>query len=111
MDFESIQKQVEESVQTWNRVAGYKRGPSEVTSGARETLAILIDKIQTDPSPAWADIDRDSVQRFAVSSIPSILNSITDRNTSKNSRVISTWELLHAMSGILDHFCPIPKGK
>jgi hypothetical protein len=112
MDFESIQKQVDESVQTWSRVARYSPGPAEVTPGARESLAIIINKIQTDPSPAWGKFEPDDVQRFALSSIPGILNDVSRRETaSKKPRVVSTWELLHAMSGILDHFCPIPKGK
>lgn len=111
MDFDTIRKYVDESVETWNRVARYTPGPVEVTPGARDTLAILIHKIQTDPSLAWDTVDPDNVQRFALSSIPGILNSVTSGYARTNLRVVSTWELLHAMSGILDQFCPIPKGK
>jgi hypothetical protein len=112
MDYDVIQKQVDESVQTWEQVARYSRGPKEVTPGARETLAIIIHKIKVDPSPAWAEFDPDAVQRFAIASVPGILNTVTRRETtSRIAPVVSSWEVLHAMSDILDHFCPIPKGK
>ena len=112
MDYDIIEKQVDESVKTWEQVARYSRGPTELTPGARETLTIIIHKIKVDPSPAWTDFDPDAVQRFAISSVPGILNTVTRRQTaSRNAPVVSSWEILHAMSGILDHFCPIPKGK
>jgi hypothetical protein len=111
MEIDEIQKQVDQSIETWQRVAGFSRGPSDLTPGARDTLALLIHKIQTDPSQAWERFDPDDVQRFALSSIPGILNSLTRRHPSTNLRVVSTWELLHGMSGILDQFCPIPKDK
>jgi hypothetical protein len=110
MELETIRREVDESVQIWNRISRYTPGPVELTSGARDTLTFLIDKINTDPSQAWEKYNADDVQRFAIASIPGILNDVTRRNARTNLKLLSTWELMHAMSSIIDHLCPIPKG-
>ena len=74
-------------------------------------LTQMVINIGEDPSPIWAKVDAEPNQRYAISVIPNILNALEYRGrfSSKKTAKISSWELLHGISAILDEWCPIPK--
>lgn len=116
---DNIEQNVDYEIAKWirNQVPppGGKR--LQISNGAQKLLAKMIANIKDDASPAWRDLDPDQAQKYAISIIPNILNDFywTSRDGSRIRRrahppdLISSWELLHRMSRILDDWCFIPK--
>lgn len=115
MDREQVQVGVREALRRWAEVnAGVRAEVPELSSGAESLIVDLVVNIEKDPSPYWAwDLENmDVVQRFAITSLPNIL---LDMQASYGFRrrwplqKVSSWEVLHQISGALDKWCPIPK--
>jgi len=105
-----IREQVQQQVGRWTELPFRGRGV-EVTQGAVDTLSFMIRKIETDRSARWRDFSPDLVQRQAISLIPNVLNDIArQQRLGGNDRwQISSWELWHGISGVLDRWCTIEK--
>jgi hypothetical protein len=84
-----------------------------VSPEGEETLTYMIQMIELDPSRRWEEFNADAVQKYAVSIIPNVLNEIVRRNGyyfgNAKVGVITSWEIWHGISGVLDQWCPIPK--
>ncbi len=81
------------------------------TPGALSALAQMIENIQTDPSHHWKPVDSDDIQRQAVFLLPNILIDMSERWPGSTDReaLISSWEIWHNVSPVLDKWCPVPK--
>jgi hypothetical protein len=79
----------------------------------------MIENIQEDQSKYWEHkwIEGDTAQEFAISLIPNALNDLTTIRrfsrriffTKGREIKISSWEIWHSLSEIVDRFCFIPK--
>lgn len=117
MDREQISKQVNDQIQLWSRLQKKRQVNVEFTIGATDLLCQIIENIEADQSKNWDYINDDyqTAQEFAVSLIPNALNDILPnrrvwyRSDFNKSYTISSWELLHLITYILDRLCFIPK--
>ncbi len=81
-----------------------------LSEGAFELIVRVIRNIETDPSPTWARYDPDEMQRIAISVLPVAYRHLGYKYRIEERKVqISSWEVLHQMSGLLDLLCPIRK--
>jgi hypothetical protein len=111
--------EVERIVRDWVELRQGKSSESlKVSEGAVEFLAMLIEFIEKDPSPAWdrrfkkiSDFPSDT--RLALSMLPKALDNLTDRWPKYKYRneisELTSWEIWHELSRILDKMCFIPK--
>lgn len=111
MELTEIEKGVESSVAKWLELERMRQRPLELTNGAKKLVVQMIANIGSDPSPYWGSVELDTVQRFAVSTLPNILVEIGQRyrHFYKEQQIVSSWEILHDISRALDKWCPIPK--
>lgn len=117
MNREQINKQVSDQIELWLRLQIKRQVKVEFTDGATNLLCQIIENIETDKSKGWDyNIDEyKTAQEFAISLIPNALNDIYPYsrgryyNDLKKGYTISSWELLHSITDILDRFCFIPK--
>lgn len=72
-----------------------------------------IERIQTDPSPAWiVDTDYDNIQRQVIGRLGNIFEGILPGAVLEDGKLIlSTWEVLHRISQALEFYCPVSKRK
>ncbi len=108
METNEIQRAVENAVGEWGRLQDLRRRPVELSRGAVNALVSMVVNIAQDPSPQWAEFDADATQRVAVSLIP---NALTDLrvNYRLQEKMITSWEIWHSLSRLLDRWCPVPK--
>ncbi len=117
MNREQINKQVYDQIELWLRLQKKRKLNIEFTSGATDLLCQIIENIETDKSKSWDynKEDHNSAQEFAISLIPNALNYIYPNrrrwheNDYRKDYTISSWELLHSITNILDRLCFIPK--
>jgi len=125
---QEIISQVNEQVNKWIKSKKSLGVDVTITDGARGTLCHIIESIRNDPSPIWkldgVGLSVDGVQKTFLDVLPNMLNELLflrlpyyDRqwrmprllSLQKKSVTISTWEILHQISNILDYWCFIPK--
>jgi hypothetical protein len=107
-----IKQDVESTLNNWIALQSGLDRSVELTIGARAFLTTLIKNISEDTSNQWPnDINSDAIQRFAISLLPNILNEVLVKRIEKetNTFVISSWEIAHSLTKILDMWCPIKK--
>ena len=111
MDREEVEAGVVNAVRTWEELSLRQGKSYTLTEGAIDTIAQIIIKIQNDPSHFWISMERDDTQKYVLSILPNLLVEISQPLTyqSKTKTEISTWEILHEISSVLDKWCPIPK--
>lgn len=110
MDPTQIEKEVQRSIRNWTEAPHPFRHEAFVTEGAAQLITHTIINIESDPSSAWKDIDKDVAQKYALSLLPNILNDISRHyRTKRFGGRITSWEILHALSRTLDNWCFIPK--
>lgn len=76
----------------------------KLTSGAVNAVVQMILNIEEDPSSSWQQIESGAVQQQIVNMLPDILRDFID-----HPGRISSWEIWHNASRLLDSSCPIPK--
>lgn len=104
----AIQKSVESVIVQWEHAQERKHEKRGValTPGAKAEISRVISNIEADPSPHWKRLKNvDAAQEKAIAAIPAAL----DRFAAADITKISSWEIWHGMSIILDAFCFIPK--
>lgn len=117
MNREQINNQVNNQINLWLNLQKKRQVNVEFTKGATDLLCQIIENIEADKSKSWDYNIEDfkTAQEFAMSLIPNALNDIyltrrgrfeTDFN---KGYIISSWELLHSITNILDKLCFIPK--
>ncbi len=117
MNRDQIKKQVNEQVNIWLFLQKKRQVNIEFTIGATELLCLIIENIETDQSISWDynNVNYNTDQEYAISLIPNALNDIYPFRRNKfesdlgKSYTISSWELLHSITKILDRLCFIPK--
>lgn len=111
MNISEINEEMQNAINKWSQLAERQQRPLTLTQGAKEALMQMIINIEKDPSPYWADINHDSVQRFAISIIPNILVDMSHWRGSYRwpKSEVSSWEIWHNISSALDKWCPVPK--
>ena len=85
----------------------------EISEGAVEAICQMIINIKKDPSSSWRNIDAIKTQKYTITLIPNILNDLflNHRNNFRPLALkkITSWEIWHGISNVLDSWCPIPK--
>ena len=117
MNREQINKQVNDQIDLWLRLQKKRQVNVEFTTGATDLLCQIIENIEADKSRSWDYNSEDFItaQEFAISLIPNALNDIYPyrlgwyENDFRKVYNISSWELLHSITNILDKLCFIPK--
>jgi hypothetical protein len=87
------------------------------SSKAVDFLCLMIENIEEDKSQFWDyhPLKNDAAQQFAITLIPNALDELKilskfGKNYKENGDVkISSWEIWHSLSRIIDRFCFIPK--
>ena len=111
MQHEKIRLLVVDEVGRWQALQRRQQRPTEFTGGAIDALTQMVVNIEEDPSPYWGDFDVEATQLFAISLIPNALVDMR-RAFPRNhlmKGVVSSWEIWHSTSSLLDRWCPIPK--
>lgn len=115
MSEKEIETQVSEAIERWTGLprALEMKGRS-VSPQAKALLVTFIMNIERDPSPLWRVRDNASLvaaQRYAIDVLPNILNDVQRgmRYRDRTGQLLTTWEILHSLSRVLDDWCPIPK--
>lgn len=118
MNKEQIFKEVNNQIELWKRLQEKRQVIVQFTEGAIDLLCQIIENIEKDQSANWIykNDDFNTAQEFAISLIPNALNDINPyrrsrwyENDFKRNYDISSWEILHSITTILDRFCFIPK--
>jgi len=115
---EIIEERTKEQVQQWQNLQNrLGEPPIRVTEKAVDLISLIISNIDDDPSLFW-NKERgamDDLQQKAISLVPNVLNEVLygsntlRRIRRRNIEEISTWEILHSMTRILDSWCFISK--
>jgi hypothetical protein len=119
---EEINNKVKDQLELWTILQKKRNKNIVFTKGASDLLCQLIENIEIDQSNHWIIDGGDfvSIQEYAISLIPNALNDIYPYpyknrrgynfgNIFNDNYTISSWELLHSITKILDSFCFIPK--
>ena len=112
-----IKEQVLFEINKWQdltRENGYEIVLSEKSI---EFICTLIDNIETDRSPLWRKTGNLPSQKTAISLIVNGLNDLMlnyrykfrENSNKLRSFKITTWEIWHNLSRILDHYNILPK--
>lgn len=119
MEKSVIREQVELEIEKWTSLQKKRNMEVSFTPKAIDFLCLMIENIQEDKSKYWdyKSLEGNTAQEFAISLIPNALNDLTEfrrfsrRMTFSKGREIkiSSWEIWHSLSEIVDRFCFIPK--
>lgn len=112
MDSDQIKQQVVNQVNRWKRLRKLNGQTANISEGGINFFCLLIANIQNDVSPSWVNLNinnPDILQEEAIALIPTALNQVVDTIGSRNNIEISSWEIWHSLSRILDKLCFIPK--
>lgn len=116
MKQEEIKLNVSEQVDKW--VYMMRGSGSEVILSPRaiEFLCLMIANIESDRSKYWSNESSISDQQErAISLIPNALNEVIyyryrrPRRRMDETYYVSTWEIWHSLSRIVNRFCFVPK--
>jgi hypothetical protein len=101
---------VDVAVRQWQTAEQARGADVQLSPRALDLVVRMIENIKDDPSPRWQEFNVDSIQREAVAMVPTLLRGIPLRRLRNGkASLVTSWEILHAASSILDRFCPIPK--
>jgi len=111
MDSETIKRKVDEIVDQWE---ANQELPVELSEGGRLTIAHFIDSIAKDPSPHWEQVNLIEFQARYLIELPELLSTFEQvrfphQILHQPKKVVTTWEIAHAMSEKLDDWCFIQK--
>lgn len=116
MENQEIRKEVQTIIERWSYFQNRNRLEVNFSEGAVLFIFQLIVNIKEDPSDFWRnkEIDYDAAQQLAISLLPNALNDIIRRNNQltvvKSREVrITSWEIWHSLSRVLDNWCFMPK--
>lgn len=114
-----IREKVDYQIKQWLSLQERRETYVKFTPKAIDFICLMIENIESDKSAFWRfkESEDQSAQQFAISLIPNALNEL--RPFERYSRYesiknvkdtqISSWEIWHSLSHILDRFCFIPK--
>lgn len=113
MEPTEIYDRVSSEIEKWRALQRGMGWDIEISQGAIFAISFMVNNIKEDPSDYWTDINPDSMQMYAISVIPNIMNDIVNRfpkrREQRRSIRLSSWEIWHGISYALDSWCPIPK--
>lgn len=119
MEKSAIREQVELEIKKWTNLQQRRNVEVSITPKAVDFLCLMIENIQEDKSIYWNKkrFEENNAQEFAISLIPNALNDLRGfrrfggrQNYFKEREIkISSWEIWHSLSEIVDRFCFIPK--
>lgn len=118
MEKTEIKKRVELELEKWTSLQENRQVNVSFTPKAVDFLCLMIENIREDKSQYWDknELETENAQELAISLIPNALNDLTyfkryRRPVFRGKRdfKISTWEIWHSLSDIVDRFCFIPK--
>ena len=117
MEKQEIRKQISNEVNKWIALQEKREKKVIFSPKAIDFMCTMIENIEDDRSNYWNydQTDNRPSQEFAISLIPNALNDLTvfrgfGRFPFKKREIyISTWEIWHSLSEIVDKFCFIPK--
>lgn len=109
MNQTQIRSQVNKQVERWKKL---RKIEAEISGGGIDFLCLLVVNIQEDKSPAWTKLDENDsnlLQEEAIALIPYALDEVAVSTGTRNNMKISSWEIWHSLTTVLDKFCFIPK--
>jgi hypothetical protein len=111
MDREDIQRAVSNEAEKFYEFARRQNRQIRLTPGALAALGQMVENIEADPSSHWMRVDSDDIQRQVIFLLPNILIDMFARWPRRADRewLISSWEIWHNLSPVLDKWCPVPK--
>ncbi len=111
MDREDIQRAVSNEAEKFYEFARRQNRHIRLTPGALAALGQMVENIDADPSSHWMRVDSDDIQRQVIFLLPNILIDMFARWPRRADRewLISSWEIWHNLSPVLDKWCPVPK--
>src|SRR5690554_1948808 len=118
MEKTEIREKVQIEINKWTKLQEKRQINISFTTKAIDFLCLMIENIKDDKSQFWhsMDLESDVLQELAISLIPNALNELPYRGKYRNFYFsqkkdirISTWEIWHSLSQILDRFCFVPK--
>jgi hypothetical protein len=118
MDKTQIRESVQGEIKKWTTLQNTRQINVSFTPKTVDFLCLMIENIQEDKSQFWdySQFESGAAQELAISLIPNALNELFYRRGRPFLRrqrereiKISTWELWHSLSPIIDRFCFIEK--
>lgn len=119
MEKSVIREQVKLELEKWTGLQKKRNMEVSFTPKAIDFLCLMIENIQEDKSTYWdyESLEGNTAQEYAISLIPNALNDLKRYRRSgrrihsfkRNEIKISSWEIWHSLSEIVDRFCFIPK--
>jgi hypothetical protein len=81
------------------------------TPTAAEMLYNIVDAVTRDPHATWSSAQKDSAEldKFQREMIEKLQDQLMTMPVLSKAGVISTFDLLHAASGIIEWLCPFKK--
>lgn len=76
-----------------------------LSSAARELLYGIVDAVTRDPHPNWRERQADNLDETQRSMIGHIIEELKKLPTNR----VTTFDLLHSVSAIVDRLCPFQK--
>lgn len=112
-----IIEKVQIEVKKWTTLQKKRNFDVALSPKAVDFLCLMIENIQEDKSQFWDynQLANQDTQKIAISLIPRALDDLTqfyyfDRRFFLDQEVkISSWEIWHSLSRIIDRFCFIRK--
>jgi len=113
MNNQDIREKVQKEVMKWEDFQKFRELNIRLSPKAIDFLCSLVDNMETDSSQSWRIGEFNNSQEYAKQLIPNALNELLIRNRRLNRRnqeiVITTWEIWHSLSRLIDIFCFVPK--
>lgn len=111
MDSQKVDELVLREFNKWNILQIKQGREAEISNGAVKAISQMVINIKEDPSNYWGDINTEEIQMYAIQAIPNVLNDIFLRYPRRvpKPKKITSWEIWHGISYVLDSWCPIPK--
>jgi len=114
MEDYQIKDQIEVTVENWIKIQLELDYKISISPKAKDFLVEVISNIQQDSSRYWTEKNNfDSAQREAISLVPIALNEVLRYYRPKDKKhttiKITTWEIWHVISPILNRWCFMPK--
>jgi hypothetical protein len=109
-----IHERVKAGIREWTELPFRQRSAPEITPGAVKAIEQIIINIESDPSPAWRDIDLDSVQHYVLNHLPLIMFDFERLDSpyrmTRWRKRITSWEVWEGLHFKISDMCPIPDG-
>ena len=108
-----IRDKVQRDIVKWEDFQRYRELNVRLSPKAVDFLCTLVDNMETDSSQIWRKGNFNNSQEYAIQLIPNALNELLIRNRRLGKKnvetLITTWEIWHSLSRLIDVFCFVPK--